>query len=92
MLEWSLPPLRFRHFGKPSLYVTWARLALFTSGIYTNFDEPEFESKLANAGAQLDLRLTMLSHLKLTLSAGYARAFEKGYRASDEFMFSVKIL
>lgn len=92
MLDWSLPPLRFRHFGKPSFYLTWARLALFTSGVYTNFDDKQFESQVANIGGQLDLRLTMLSRLNLTLSAGYARAFEEGYRPSDEFMFSVKIL
>ncbi len=92
MLDWSLPPLRFRHLGTPSFYASWARLALFTSGIYTNIDSDTYDSRVANLGGQIDFRLTFLSHLNLTLSAGYARAFEKGYIPSDEFMFSVKIL
>ena len=92
MLEWSLPPLRFRHFGTPSLYATWARLALFTTGIYTNIDSDILDSQVFDVGAQLDFRLTLLSHLNLTLSTGYARAFEEGYRPADEFMFSVKVL
>ncbi|MGH8014584.1 MAG: hypothetical protein ACREBV_00135, partial [Candidatus Zixiibacteriota bacterium] len=92
MLEWSLPPLRFRHFGNASLYATWARLAFFTTGIYTNLDSDLYDSRLVNVGGQIDFRLTLLSHLNLTLSSGYARAFEKGYKPADEFMFSVKIL
>ncbi|NIR52730.1 hypothetical protein GWO43_29345, partial [candidate division KSB1 bacterium] len=31
MVEWNLPPLRFRRFGFPALYVRWARMALFSS-------------------------------------------------------------
>lgn len=92
MLEWPLPPLRFRHLGTPSFYASWARLALFTSGIYTNIDSKIFDSRVANVGGQIDFRLTFLSHLNLTLSTGYARAFEKGYQPADEFMFSVKVL
>jgi len=92
LVEWSLPPLRFRHLGTPSLYAAWARLALFTSGISTNLDDGALDSRVFNAGGQVDLRLTWLSHLNLTLSTGFARAFEKGYRPADEFMFSVKLL
>ena len=92
MLEWSLPPLRFRNVGNPSIYASWARLALFTSGIYTNLDSDIFNDKVGNVGAQIDFQISFLSHLNLTLSAGYARAFEKGFRPDDEFMFSVKVL
>jgi hypothetical protein len=91
-LEWSLPPLRFRHLGTPTLYATWARLALFTSALYTNPDNAQYDSRVGNLGAQIDFRLTFLSHLNLTISSGYARAFEKGFKPSDEFMFSVKLL
>lgn len=91
LLEWSLPPIRFRSLGSPSLYATWLRVAFFTSGLYTNFDNAEFESKIGNVGVQLDLRLSMLSRLSITVSAGYARAFEKGFRPADEFMVSVKL-
>src|SRR6185436_15890508 len=36
MLEWDLPPLRFRRVGLPNVYANWARLAVFTSGLLTN--------------------------------------------------------
>jgi hypothetical protein len=91
-VEWNVPPLRFRHLGTTSFYVTWARLALFTSGIITNMDEPLWRRKTGAIGAQLDIRLTLLSHLRLTLSAGYAAAFERAVKPTDEFMFSVKVL
>ena len=91
LLEWSLPPIRFRSLGSPSLYASWLRIAVFTTFLYTDFDNDEFKSRIGNVGAQLDLRLSMLSRLSLTVSAGYARAFEKGYRPADEFMVSVKL-
>ena len=75
-----------------SFYATWARLAFFSSGLVTTVDSESFRRELINAGAQLDIRLIMLSHLNLTLSVGYAAAFEKEFAPRDEFMFSVKIL
>jgi hypothetical protein len=92
MAEWSLPPLRFRHLGTTSFYLTWARMSLFSTGIVTNIDNKKWRREVANAGAQLDLRLTLLSHLRLTVSVGYALAFEKKFKPLDEFMFSVKVL
>lgn len=92
MVEWLPPPLRFRHLGTTSFYLTWARLAFFSTGIVTNMDDATWRRRVGNLGAQLDLRLTLLSHLRLTLSAGYALAFEKGVKPTDEFMFSVKVL
>ena len=43
-------------------------------------------------GAQMDLRLTAFVNQKLTLSWGYARAYRKSQRQSDEWMVSLKIL
>ena len=43
-------------------------------------------------GAQLDFRLNMLSRLDLTLSLGYALAFEDGARPRNEYMVSLKLL
>jgi len=91
LLEWSLPPIRFRSLGIPSLYASWLRIALFSTGLYTNFDRDDLESKIGNVGAQMDLRLNMLSHISITISAGYARAVEKSFRPADEFMVSVKL-
>ena len=92
MLEWTLPPLRFSSFGKPSLYANWASLAFFGSAIATNVD-PDYEGvEVANAGAQMNLRIVFFSSLQTTFSAGYAFAFEEGYAPREELMLSLKIL
>lgn len=104
MVEWTLPPLRFRRLGFPTLYGNWMRLSLFTSSIVTNFhsahtlgDGSGLERDLvrrilANIGAQLDFRLVLFWSLQSTLSIGYASAFERHGSRSDEFMISLKIL
>jgi len=92
MAEWNLPPLRFSGAGTPSFYLTWLRPAVFASVLVTNPDESALRRTIGNAGAQLDLRLGMLSRLELTLSAGYAAAFESGQPAKHEGMLSLKIL
>jgi hypothetical protein len=91
-LEWTLPPLRFSSMGWPSFYANWASLSLFGSGIATNVD-PDYEGReLANAGAQINLKIVFFSSLQTTLSAGYAFAFEEGRGPEEELMLSLKIL
>jgi len=101
MLEWNLPPIRFRRVGFTSLYLRWARIAIFSSGIRTNLDgksggdpPPQFGTRrtLYNFGGQLDFRIVMFSRFKSMFSLGYAVALEKGQRLSKEFMISLKIL
>jgi hypothetical protein len=92
MLEWNLPPVRFRHVGTPGFYLTWARPALFVSGIATNMDDSATRAVVTNVGAQMDLRLHMLSQLDLTLSLGYARAFQDGVGPRNQFMASLNLL
>jgi hypothetical protein len=92
LVEWTLPPVMFRRFGFLSMYCNWARLALFTSGIITDFDNGAVRRKLLNFGAQLDFRVVLFSLLNTTFSVGYARAYEKGLPARNEFMFSLKLL
>jgi hypothetical protein len=92
MIEWNLPPLRFRSAGSPGFYASWLRTSLFTTGIATNFDDGEVRRKLVNAGVQIDVRFTALARQDLTLSAGYAVAFESGLPSTDELMASLKIL
>ena len=91
-LEWNLPPVRFRRAGRPGFYATWARPALFTSAIVTNMDSAATRRVLTNVGGQVDVRITILSALDLTLSGGYAVAFERGTRARSEAMVSLKLL
>lgn len=94
LLEWTLPPLRFKRIGVASLYANWMRLAFFTSAIGTGLDvdDESWERKLANVGAQMNIKVVIFSSLESTFSLGYARAMEEGTSATDEVMVSLKIL
>ena len=92
LAEWTLPALRFRRAGTLAFYATWARLSLFSSGLVTNLDAGSERRTLGNAGAQVDVRFQLLTQQPLTLSAGYARSFERRGGADDEWMVSLKIL
>lgn len=92
LVEWTLPPLRFRRFGIPNLYCTWSRMALFSTGIITNVDSEQERRSVLNVGTQVDFRLVLFSRLDSTFSLGYAAAMEKDRRVTREFMFSLKIL
>jgi len=92
LAEWDFPPIRFRRIGLPSFYFTWMRLALFSGTIATNLDRRLWRRTLFNSGAQLNWKIVLLSHLDVTLSAGYALAFERQRPVSPEFMISLKIL
>jgi len=92
MIEWNLPPVLFSRAGTPGCYLTWARPALFATALVTNADDSALRRSVANVGGQLDFRLGVLSRLELTLSAGYAAAFESGQPTRHEGMLSLKIL
>ncbi len=91
MVEWLLPPLRFRNAGAWFFYASWIHPTLFTSVLTTN-PTASNERNLANIGAQLDVKLALMSSLDATFSLGYALAFERGAVPSKEFMISLKIL
>jgi len=92
MLEWNLPPLRFENAGSSSFFVTWLRTSIFTTGIVTGLYDSDERLEVGNVGAQLDLKITALSRLNMTLSLGFARAFLASGETADEVMFSLKIL
>jgi hypothetical protein len=92
MVEWNLPPLRFRRAGSPGFHATWLRTSLFTSGVSTDFDDNALRREVGNVGIQVDVRFSVLSRLSMTLSVGYAAAFEHGLDTRDEFMASLKVL
>jgi len=91
MLEWTLPPIRFRRAGTPNFFLTWARPALFGSALVTDPEQGDSDT-YGNLGAQIDFRLQMLSRLDMTLSLGYARGLSDGSFDRNEFMLSLKIL
>jgi hypothetical protein len=92
MLEWNLPPLRFESVGWPGFHLTWARTAVFAGGLVTDVDDGSLRREVANVGAQIDLRFMVLSRMPMTVSLGYATAFEEGFAPRDEVMLSLKIL
>ena len=92
LLEWSLPPLRFRRFGFQNLYCTYAHLSIFSSGIVANVDDELTRRNVENIGAQINFKVIIFSNLESTLSFGYAFAFETHQRPTKEFMVSLKIL
>ena len=92
MLDWNLPPRRFRGLGNPAFYISWVRASVFAGGLITNLDRSGDRVTAADVGAQADVRITVLVQQPLTFSVGYARAFVRGQAGSDETVISLKIL
>jgi hypothetical protein len=92
ILDWNLPPIYFRHVGTPGFFANWARTSIFVAGLSTDFDGKAVKQTLGDAGAQMDIRFTTLSRLSLTLSFGYAAAFQSGFGPRHEGMISLKVL
>ena len=92
LVEYNLPPKRFRDFGTTWCYVNWARLTMFSSGLFTNFTSVPGRNYYGNLGTQLDFRMVLFTYLNTTLSAGYAAATDKNDRVSTEYMISLRIL
>ncbi|MBT8070593.1 MAG: hypothetical protein KJO80_09210 [Gammaproteobacteria bacterium] len=91
VVEWNLPPVRFRSVGKPGFFLSWIRPAIFVAGLWTDPGD-RFDRTFTSAGLQLDLRFTLGHRHSMTLSAGYAAGFRKGEKLDDEVMVSLKIL
>jgi hypothetical protein len=92
MIEWNIPPLRFRRVGTPGFYASWARPALFVGNLVANPEAASVRRTVTDTGAQVDFRFGLLSTLDLTISVGGAVAFEDGRAPQREAMLSVKIL
>lgn len=92
LAEWNLPPVRFRRVGSTVLYVNWARLSMFTSGMATNLGRASSRQEFGNVGAQIDFRTVLFTYFKSTFSTGYAFARDNLGKVSGEYMISLKIL
>ncbi|MEO5988567.1 MAG: hypothetical protein ABIU54_00095 [Candidatus Eisenbacteria bacterium] len=92
MLDWNLPAVRFRRAGTLALYASSARVSVFTGALVTNLDDSPTRRRLANIGAQVDVRLQLMTQNPLTMSFGWARAFERDFRSTEEWMASLKVL
>jgi len=91
MAELNLPPYIFESVGTPAFYLAWLRPAVFSSLLRTNRDIPQ-GGRYANAGAQVDLRFSVLHWYDMTLSVGYAVGYRGSERAGHEWMVSLKIM
>ncbi|MFT5139685.1 MAG: hypothetical protein ACI9H8_000030 [Lysobacterales bacterium] len=91
VLEWNLPPKRFREAGTPSLYLKHIRPAFFASSLVTDPGEI-YERTLTNVGVQLDFEFTFVHTLPMVFSIGYAVGYEHNRKNDSEWMFSLKIL
>ena len=91
-LEWTLPPVVFESIGTPGFHLTWARSALFTSALWADAGGSAAPRRVANAGGQVDFRLSTLHWYEMILSLGYARGFERSRPARNEWMLSLKVL
>ncbi|HUA18821.1 MAG TPA: hypothetical protein VMB25_08755 [Bryobacteraceae bacterium] len=90
--EYNLPPKRFRELGATWMYVNWARLTFFSSGLFTNLSSPVTRGYYANLGTQLDLRIVLFTYLNTTLSGGYAAAADRDGHIFTQYMVSLRIL
>jgi hypothetical protein len=91
VVEFDFPPIRFRDVGVPSLYLSWARPAVFAGALWTD-PGAKLNRTLTDLGAQLDFSFTLAHRLPMMLSFGYAAGFEDGRSKGREGMISLKIL
>ncbi len=92
LAELDLPALRFRRAGTLAFYATNARLSLFGAGLLTDPQHADTRGRYQDLGAQADLRFQLLTLQPLTLSFGYARAWQRARHLGDEWMVSLKLL
>jgi hypothetical protein len=91
LLELNLPPLRFSDVGKPSLFLSSMRSALF-AGVLAIDPGSQGARTLETVGGQIDFNFTFALRLPMVFSLGAAAGFEDGRHESNEAMVSLKIL
>ncbi|HXG81825.1 MAG TPA: hypothetical protein VNJ05_08495 [Sphingomicrobium sp.] len=89
--EVNLPPLRFAEVGTPSIYLSYARPALFAGTMLTH-DSVGKNHNYLTFGGQVDLAFTVALRLPMVFSIGAARGFADGEAEKTEYMFSLKIM
>jgi hypothetical protein len=93
MVEWVIPPIRFRELGGLNFYSNWMQATIFSSGLLT-YDPSTVNNQFFNIGSQLDMKIVIFSLLESTLSIGYASAFDlnNNQKQYNEWMISLKLL
>jgi hypothetical protein len=91
VLEWNLPPVRFREVGVPSLFLKSARTALF-AGLLATDPGDDASRTYQSVGGQVDWNFTFAMRLPMVLSVGVAGGFEDWRRRNTEVLVSLKIM
>ena len=91
VLEWNAPPIRFEAVGSPGFYLSYIRPAVFVGVLNIDNSLAGGRRTYTDAGFQLDFNISVLNHLPMTMSLGYAQGFEAGQKVGDEWLFSLKV-
>jgi hypothetical protein len=89
--EVNLPPIRFAEVGTPSIYLSYARPALFAGTMLTH-DAAGENHDYMTVGGQVDFAFTAALRLPMIFSIGVAEGFADGHREKTEFLASLKIM
>ena len=89
--EVNLPPIRFAELGTPSIYLSYARPALFAGTMLTRNAAGENHDYMT-VGGQIDFSFTVALRLPMVFSVGAAHGFTDGHSEKTEFMASLKIM
>ena len=92
VLEFNARPFRFEEVGAPGFYLSYIRPAFFVGTLIVDDSLEGGRRNYNNLGFQFDLNFTILDHLPMTVSFGYAQGYEDWNEVSDEWMFSLKVL
>jgi len=91
LLEFNLPPARFSNMGRPSLFLSSIRPAVF-AGVMAMDPASGSARTFETVGAQVDFNFTVALRLPMVFSVGAASGFDKGRHRGDEVMISLKVL
>lgn len=90
--EFNFTPIRFKNFGTPGFYPTYAMFSLFSSDLLADpWGNGKFRN-FVNIGLQLNVEVVLFSYLKTTWSVGYAHIFGPSNMHRGEWLFSLKLL
>ena len=91
-IEWNAPPFRFEEVGVPGFYLSYIRPAVFAGTLIIEDSLAGGRRRYHDVGLQLDLNFTIMDHLPMTISFGYAQGFEESQKVDDEWLVSLKVL
>ena len=91
--EINFSPIRLNNFGALRCYPNYIQFKLFASDLLTDYwgSERDNKANYLSCGAQMNIPMVLFTHMKTTLSVGYARIWGGGLN-QGEFMVSLKLL